>query len=195
MKAALEADPENFPAWAIPYGGPNAPDPGGSTSAIVKLEAGRYALISVIPNAEGVPGFLNGLLKALTVTEASGAAALEPKADLTIDLNDFAFVGVSDSVAAGQYVLRFNNMGTQPHEAYLVKLNEGVTAEAYLNTPPDQPPPAVSLGGITFIAPGAHQYLNVTLEPGTYALFCFVPDPGSHAPHFVLGMMQEFTVK
>lgn len=77
LKAALEADPENFPAWAIPYGGPNAPDPGGSTSAIVKLDAGNYALISVIPNADGVPGFLNGMLKALTVTDASGATMLE----------------------------------------------------------------------------------------------------------------------
>jgi limonene-1,2-epoxide hydrolase len=194
LKAALEADPENFPAWAIPYGGPNAPDPGGSTSAIVKLDAGNYALISVIPNAEGVPGFLNGMIKALTVTEASGAAALEPQADLTVDLTEFA-LGVSGSIAAGQHVIRFNNMGRQVHEAYLVKLNDGVTAEAYLNTPPTEPPPAVSLGGITGIASGAHQYINVTLEPGNYALFCFFPDPASHAPHFVLGMVQEFVVK
>jgi hypothetical protein len=76
-----------------------------------------------------------------------------------------------------------------------VKLNDGVTAEAYLNTPPTEPPPAVSLGGITGIASGAHQYINVTLEPGNYALFCFFPDPASHAPHFVLGMVQEFVVK
>ncbi len=194
LKAALEADPENFPAWAIAYGGPNAPDPSGSTSAIVNLDAGNYALISVIPNAEGVPGFLNGMIKALTVTEASGAAMLEPQSDLSVDFTEFA-LGVSGSIAAGPHVIRFNNLGAQVHEAYLVKLNDGVTAEAYLNTPPTEPPPAVSLGGITGIAPGAHQYINVTLEPGHYALFCFFPDPASHAPHFVLGMVQEFTVK
>jgi hypothetical protein len=194
LKAALEADPENFPAWAVPYGGPNAPDPGGDTSAIVKLEAGNYALISVIPNAEGVPGFLNGMLKALTVIEASGAAALEPQSDLSVDLTDFA-LGAPGSITAGEHVIRFNNMGTQVHEAYLVKLNDGVTAEAYLNAPLGAPPPAVSLGGITGISPGAHQYVSVTLEAGNYALFCFFPDPASHAPHFALGMVQEFTVK
>jgi hypothetical protein len=191
---ALEADPENFPAWAIPSGGPNAPDPGGSTSAIVQLEAGQYALISVIPNAEGVPGFLNGMLRALTVTEAGDKASVEPKSDLNVDLTEFA-LGLSGSIAAGPHVIRFNNLGRQVHEAYLVKLNDGVTAEQYLNTPPTEAPPALSLGGITGIAPGARQYINVTLEPGHYALFCFFPDPNSHAPHFVLGMAQEFTVK
>jgi limonene-1,2-epoxide hydrolase len=194
LKAALEADPENFPAWAIPYGGPNAPDPGGSTSAIVRLDAGNYALISVIPNAEGVPGFLNGMIKALTVTDASGATLLEPQADLTVNFTEFT-LGMSGSIAAGQNVIRFNNAGAQVHEAYLVKLNDGVTAEDYLNTPPTEIPPAASLGGITGITPGAHQYVSVSLEPGNYALFCFFPDPASHAPHFVLGMVQEFTVK
>lgn len=194
LKAALEADPENFPAWAIPYGGPNAPDPGGSTSAIVHLEAGNYALISVIPDAEGVPGFLNGMLKAVTVTAVDGATALEPQADLTVELVDFG-LNLSGEAAAGERIIRFDNAGQQVHEAYLVKLNEGATADTYLNTPPTEPPPAAGLGGITGIAPGAHQYVRVTLEPGRYALFCFFPDPSSHAPHFALGMVKEFTVR
>ena len=63
LKAALEAAHKNFPAWAVPYGGPNAPDPGSTTSAIVQLDEGRYALISVIPDVEGVPGFLNGCVR------------------------------------------------------------------------------------------------------------------------------------
>lgn len=194
LKAALEADAENFPAWGRPYGGPNAPDPGGNTSAIVKLDAGNYAMISVIPNAEGLPGFLNGMLKALTVTEAGGAAALEPKAEVTVDLTEFA-LAVPGPITAGEHVIRFSNMGLQIHEAYLVKLNDGVTADDYLSAPLDAPPPAVSLGGITGIAPGAHQYVSVTLEPGNYAIFCFFPDPNSHAPHFALGMIREFSVK
>lgn len=193
LKAALETDPENFPAWAVPYGGPNAPDPSGHTSAIVKLDVGSYGLVSLIPNAEGVPGFLHGLIKSLTVTDAGDAATFEPLSDLNIDLTEFA-LGVSGSITAGQHVIRINNMGTQIHEAYLVKLNDGVTPEAYLNTPPTEPPPAVSLGGITGIPPGAHQYINISLEPGDYALFCFFPDPHSHTPHFLLGMVQEFRV-
>ena len=194
LKAALEADGENFPAWAIPYGGPNAPDPGGNTtSAIVKLDAGNYALISVIPNAEGVPGFLRGMLKAVKVTAATGAM-LEPQPDLTVELIDFG-LNLPDEITAGEHILAFDNTGAQVHEAYLVKLNDGATAETYLNTPPTEPPPAVGLGGITGITPGAKQYIPVALEPGRYAMFCFFPDPNSHAPHFALGMVKEFTVK
>jgi len=92
-------------------------------------------------------------------------------------------------------MIRFRNAGSQVHEAFLVKLADGKTAEDYLNTPPGAIPPGVSLGGITGIAPGDGQYIEVTLEPGTYALFCFLPDPGTHAPHFVQGMIQEFTIE
>jgi ketosteroid isomerase-like protein len=195
LRTAAEADGENMPEWATPAGGPNAPDPGASTSAIVNLEPGDYAAMSIIPDADGVPGFSRGWLTALTVTEAAGEATREPEgsADLRIDLTEFA-LGVSGALTAGPHVIRINNQGTQQHEAYLVRLNEGVTVDQYLNTPPTEPPPAVGLGGITGIMPGAHQYVSLWLEPGHYALFCFLPDPASHAPHFALGMIQEFTV-
>ncbi|HEY4691170.1 MAG TPA: nuclear transport factor 2 family protein [Anaerolineae bacterium] len=194
LKTALTSDAENYPAWAVPYGGPNAPDPGGSASAIVYLEAGFYALIDIIPNAEGVPHFQSGLLKGLTVTQAPKIMPGEPKPGVTVDLADFSFT-LSGSPAAGEQMIRFRNAGSQVHEAFLVKLADGKTAEDYLNTPPGAIPPGVSLGGITGIAPGDGQYIEVTLEPGTYALFCFLPDPGTHAPHFVQGMIQEFTIE
>jgi len=194
LKTALAADPENFPAWSEPYGGPNAPDPGGTTSAIVFLDAGSYALIDVIPNAEGVPHFLTGLMAALTVTEPTGSMSGEPLADITINLTEFAFL-VSGELTPGEHIIRFNNAGKQVHEAVLVMLQEGKTADDYLNTPPGEMPPAISLGGITGINSGDGQYIPVTLEAGEYALFCFFPDPASHAPHFVQGMILQFTVK
>ena len=193
LKAALTADGENYPAWAIPYGGPNAPDPGGSVSAILFLEAGNYAMIDIIPGVEGKPHFQNGLIKSLAVMEPSGIMPGEPKPDVTIDLNDFNFKA-SGSFSAGEQTIRFLNQGKQVHEAYLVKLEEGKTAKDYLNAEPGTPPPAAAVGGITGIIPGDSQYIKVTLEPGTYAMFCFLPDPTSHAPHFVVGMVQEFTV-
>ena len=192
LLAALQADGENWPSWAVPAGGPNAPDPGATTTAVVNLEEGNYAVLSVIPNGEGVPGFLNGMLTTLTVTAAQ-ATTQAPPADLTIDLTEFA-LGIGGSVPAGPHVLAIRNQGTQVHEAYLVKLNDGATVDDYLNTPPDAAPPAVGIGGITGIAPGAVNYAGVWLEAGHYALFCFFPDPASHAPHFALGMVAEFTV-
>jgi hypothetical protein len=194
LKTALAAEPEIYPAWARVYGGPNAPDPGGTTSAIVFLDAGNYAVICIIPDAEGTPHVQHGMMKALTVTESRGPIAGEPKADVLIDLADFAFT-VPTSVTAGEHLIRFSNTGRQIHEAVLVKLTEGTTAEAYLNAPLDAPPPGISYGGIAGIEPGNGQYINVDFEPGNYALFCFLPDPETHAPHFVQGMVQEFTVR
>jgi hypothetical protein len=193
LAAALAADPERFPDWSHPMGGPNAPDPGGSATAVVNLEPGAYALLSFIPNGEGVPGLARGFLKPVTVTDQRSGGA-EPKGDATVELADFSMT-LSGEVAAGERTLRFNNGGSQPHEAYLVKLNEGVTADDYLNASPDAPPPATGLGGITAIEPGAHQFIVANLEPGNYAMFCFLADAATHAPHFALGMLTEFTVK
>jgi ketosteroid isomerase-like protein len=193
LKAALTADGENYPAWAMPYGGPNAPDPGGSVSAILFLQAGNYAMVDIIPDAEGKPHFQNGLIKFLSVTEPSGILPGEPKPDVSIELNDFNFKA-SGSFSAGEQTIRFLNAGQQVHEAYLVKLEQGKTAPDYLNAAPGTPPPGAAVGGITGIASGDSQYIEVTLEPGTYALFCFLPDPTSHAPHFVVGMVQEFSI-
>lgn len=192
--AALEADPLSFPDWGVPYGGPNAPDPGATTSAVVLLDPGSYALISGIPGPDGLPGYLTGMVSSLTVTAADQPAAAEPQADIDVNLTEFMLAAPA-TVTAGQHVFAIRNAGAQAHELYLVKLNEGVTAEDYLNAPLDQPPPAVGLGGITGIIPGAVQYLNLNLEPGTYAMFCFFADPASGAPHFVLGMVLEFTVE
>jgi hypothetical protein len=192
LAAALVEHPEGFPTWAKPLGGPNAPDPGGTATAIVNLEPGNYAMYSAIPNGEGVPGVARGFLKALTVTSQRSAAA-EPRADLTIELNNFSF-GLAGTPAAGTRTIRFDNSGSQPHEAYLVKLNDGVTVEDYLNASPDAPPPAAGLGGITGIGPGDHQFIVTELEAGNYALMCFFTDPASEAPHFALGMVSEFSV-
>jgi limonene-1,2-epoxide hydrolase len=106
LKAALTADPESYPDWAEPFGGPNAPDPGGATSAIVYLEMGSYVLIDIIPDAEGVPHFQNGLIKALTVTEPPRIMPGEPLPDVTINLSDFHFE-VSGTFAAGEQTIRF----------------------------------------------------------------------------------------
>jgi hypothetical protein len=192
LAGALASDPENFPAWSHPMGGPNAPDPGGTANAYVNFVPGNYALLSFIPNAEGVPGLARGYLMAVTVT-GEAASVPEPQSDITIDLADFSFT-VSGELAAGAHTIRVNNGGGQVHETILVKLNESVSADDYLNASPDQPPLAMGLGGTTGIAVNDHQFIATELTPGNYALYCFFTDPESHAPHFALGMVAEFSV-
>ncbi len=193
LVAALTAQPVGYPDWARPDGGPNTAGPAGTASAMVFLDAGSYALICIIPSADGVPHFQKGMARALTVTSKT-TAAVEPVGDVTISQSDFHF-DVSGSLTPGTHIIRIENAGGQQHEAVLVKLAEGVTAEEYLGAAPDSTPPlGVHLGGITGILPTERNFVSVDLEKGNYALYCFLTDPASGAPHFVLGMMQEFTV-
>jgi hypothetical protein len=192
LGATLSESGGAFPSWGRPFGGPNAPDPGGTTAAVVNLEPGSYALIDVIPDAEGVPHMAKGMVSTLTVTDEESGME-EPAADITIELNDYSFT-LTGSLTAGDHAIRIKNLGTQVHEAVLVRLEPGKTAQDVLNAPPGSPPPAASLGGITGIEPGATQYVPVTLESGSYALFCFFPDPATQTPHFLLGMIGEFDV-
>ena len=61
-----EAAPAGPPPFA-PVGGAQAVLPGDTTLAKLDLEAGNYALICFVPNAEGAPHFALGMVAALTV--------------------------------------------------------------------------------------------------------------------------------
>jgi hypothetical protein len=57
------------------------------------------------------------------------------------------------------------------------------------------PPPGTPMGGVAGMMPGRRNWFTVTLEPGEYALLCFVPDMTDGRPHFLHGMMQQVTVQ
>jgi hypothetical protein len=185
------------PVWAEMRGGPNAVDPGQSTSAILYLEAGDYALISTVPDRQGVPHVANGMIRGLTVTKPTSATR-EPDADVTLDLVDFSFV-LSQPLAVGEQTIRVNNQGSHAHEIWLAKLGEGKSANDLLMAlAPGSPAEDWvynGLGGLAWIEPGSHGYFTANLEPGRYALICFVPDHATGKMHFMLGMVQEFVVK
>jgi hypothetical protein len=182
------------PAWAVLEGGPNAAGVGDSSTAIVTLEPGNYAMICLIPGTDMAPHFVHGMGRALTVT-APGAGAAEPVADDTLHLMDYAFT-FARPLGAGHHLIRVENAGQQAHEAVLVKLDPGATADdivKWTETMKGMPRGQV-LGGITGIIPGAHTYFIADLAPGTYAMFCFFPDMKDGKPHVVHGMMTTFQV-
>jgi hypothetical protein len=197
LVTALQANPVR-PAWAELYGGPNPAVPGQSSEAFVKLDPGNYALIDTVPDKTGTPHVYYGMARALTVTAAEGTAGIEPRADVTLDMFDFAYQ-LAQPLTAGEQTIRVNNKGGQPHEVFLARLASGKTVEDLLaSLAPDAPADAIdwqALGGISAIRAGTHAYFSADLEPGRYALVCFAPDRGSGAPHFMMGMTQEFTVE
>ena len=54
--------------------------------------------------------------------------------------------------------------------------------------------PGLPLGGVSPLAAGGTSYLPVDLQPGRYALICFLPDMKDGKQHFEHGMVQEFEV-
>jgi hypothetical protein len=115
-----------------------------------------------------------------------------------MDMVDFGF-DLSASISAGPQTFRVINKGQQDCEAFLVQLSPGATANDFVGAfAPDAPPglpPGQGLGGFQAIATGGGGTFSIDFAPGNYAFICFVPDPASGAPHFALGMIEEFTVQ
>lgn len=200
---ALQAGGPALPSWAHEVGGPNAGFPGqlsGPTTALVDLEPGTYALLCTIPDGQGTPHVAHGMAKELTVTGDQAPDLEPPEPDVTVQLVDFSFE-MTGTPEAGEQVFQVENLGGQPHELVLVKLQPNATVEevaAAFGPNGSGQPPAVFVGGIVGIEAGTSQTFTATLEPGEYGLICFLPDledaEHGHPPHLAKGMMDQFTV-
>jgi uncharacterized cupredoxin-like copper-binding protein len=182
------------PAWAVMVGGPNAASgPGDSSTAVLTLEPGNYAMICLIPGADGVPHVMKGMAHAITVAGPAGMGT-EPTPDVTVTLSDYDFQP-SQPLTAGHHVIRVENAGTQWHELVFVQLNPGKSAEDFAKWTDGfkGPPPGTLRGGSSGIMPGQHLFALVDLSPGDYGLICFFPDVKDGKPHFLHGMIK--TVK
>lgn len=185
-----------LPAWAKDAGGPNTPGPGGESTAIVRLVAGRYALICVIPSADGKAHVMKGMAKEIVVTPApSNVASANLRISSTMTLSDYAF-SFSQPLAAGPQLIRVKNGAEQPHEVVIVRLQAGKTVAEALKwmEKPEGPPPGKPVGGTTPMAKGEENIISIDLSPGEYGLVCFVPDAKDGKPHLMHGMIRQFTI-
>ena len=125
---------------------------------------------------------------------------------------DYAFQGIPPTATVGtSFSLR--NEGQEAHELVLVRKNPDVTLsfDELLALPEDQALNQVAFLGQVAANPGETASGTVTADaPGDYLAICFIPQgltqlpEGSlgpdaslpaGAPHFTLGMRQEFTVQ
>jgi hypothetical protein len=147
-------------------GGPNAVFPGSKTSTTMRLEAGNYVVLCLIPDKPGVPHVALGMEKPLLVTPAVVAADKEPVPDLIITRSDFHF-SLSKPVEAGTHTIQVLNAGSQPHEAVVVKLTPGATAKDFIaafEPGAAGPPPGQVLGGIVGLDRGGHGFFQAHFE-------------------------------
>jgi hypothetical protein len=178
-------------------GGVGAVHPGGSAQAVINLPAGEYVILCLIPSpSDQMAHHTKGMIKSLTVANGDNQAT-EPVASLTVSLKDFMFE-MPDSLPAGRIVIKVMNLGPEPHEFNILRLEDGKTVEdvkAFLSGA-GGPPPFAPVGGMNGLDVGLSGYAELELAPGNYVAICNIPSPkGNGAPHFMLGMVQGFTVK
>lgn len=183
-----------FPKNVELMGGPNSPGLGGTSEVTVRLTPGTYVVLCVFSTADGTAHFGKGQKAVFTVTGNAPMEA-EPVTTGSITFTEYGFTP-SAGLTAGAHRLRLINKTQQPHELFMAKLKPGTKARDVLgwmamrtaNSPVEQ------LGGSTPLSPGHDAWVDITLTPGRYALFCFMPDAKDGAPHLAHGSMTEITV-
>jgi len=126
---------------------------------------------------------------------AQTTAVVMPHA-MTIVATDYKF-DAPDSVPAGMTTVHLVDNGSEMHHVAFVRLNDGKTmadvATAMKNQGP-MPMWAVDHGGVNPSHPGGGMSsATQMLEPGNYALICFIPSADG-VPHFAKGMVRPLTV-
>ncbi|MGQ0623240.1 MAG: hypothetical protein ACT4PP_01070 [Sporichthyaceae bacterium] len=157
----------------IALGGVTASE-SGVASATVELAPGKYFL------SNNVGPTLGELFKLTITPKNNGAAA--PKPDAVIKMTDkLKFVGPNKLPDVG--TIRFENTVSSGHRwlaPSLLQVADGTTAkevaDMFAGRGPGDFVLAGYVGGDT-LSPGKEQLLSYSVEPGTYALFCFFPTP------------------
>ncbi|HEX2206842.1 MAG TPA: hypothetical protein VHG93_04115 [Longimicrobium sp.] len=191
-----QSEGEPMPEWATFVGGPNAHAPGASSESTVVLQPGEYALVCFIPSPDGVPHIAKGMVKPLTVVPGANEAQMG-EADVRMTLRDYAF-DIQPELTAGRHTIHVTNAAAQPHEFVLMRLAPGKSPQdvlAWMQAGMQGQPPAMPIGGTSFLSTGESNQLTMDFEPGEYALFCFVPDAKDGAPHVAHGMVRQISVR
>ena len=123
----------------------------------------------------------------------------------TIDVTakEYEYSGIPDTLTTGYHVLNFSNQGTEQHEMFAFRINDGVTEslDEIFALPEEDAMTKITPVNASFAPPGQSDTGSWNLtEPGSYAVVCFVPvgsvgdTEGQGPPHFTQGMIHEFTV-
>ena len=189
--AALDTARGTPPA-AIALGGPEMGDSG---EVVLRFRPGTHVIACVRRGEDGHRHGSRGEAKVFVVAgdaDSSGADSV-PVATQTVRMLDFAYGG-SDRWPAGAQLLRIENAGREDHQLRLVRLHDGTTVSAWMNAeePGDH---ATDIAGVARIGPSEAAYLRLDLAPGTYVLYCLVPDLAEGRPHVALGMLKVVQVE
>lgn len=166
-------------------------------------------LAVVLAAFDGAEGNFEALFEDPVVVEALGAledfefeycgigeesttdTQLDPNAirvDIVASDYEFDFAVPTD---AGRYSFVMQNEGAEPHVMILLKLEDGVALDTVLESEGEE---GVAVEFDSDLAvPGGEAIITVDLDAGDWVLLCPIPN-ADQTPHFVMGMIQEFTI-
>ncbi len=186
--------------------------PGETGEVVLDLAPGEWVvnLYSYDPETEED----TNVMKTLTVTGEMPELD-DPSGQVEIEMGEMYF-DVPEGIVAGPQVWRVANEGLQQHHAVLSMVPDGTTTEQVMElagsffappaTPGASPVAAASpaASALSFedvqdvfyslvLSGGQFNMYALDLEPGTYAMICFMPAPDG-TPHVMLGMVEVFVV-
>ncbi len=121
-------------------------------------------------------------------------AVPEGAATIDVTFEDSAFALDPDTATSSDVVLNLNNPTADDHEALVLRLDDGVTTDALLQSTSASLPDGITLIGQATVLAGDDGTLLLTgLEPGTYIIVDLFPDENG-LPNLSSGMAATFTV-
>jgi hypothetical protein len=160
-----------------------------SPTTVVGLIAGSLAVATLAFNSTFAEGARRAAVKEIVSAPVARARVVRVSGE------DFKF-DAPDVIPAGLTEFRFLNKGPAFHHMQVLRLSGGKTVDdlrAALANP--GPPPAwvKEVGGPNAPSPGIESNATMMLEPGNYALICFIDLGGP--PHFMKGMVKGLRVE
>jgi hypothetical protein len=192
-------------------GGTNTFEPGQPVSFVINLPPGEFQWAASSYTEGGDDEVIH--LAPLTVTagDATPSAATPvtlPEADVVLEMtDDLQYIVTPDPVPAGSQIWEITNTGMHsPHHVVMFGVPEGTTSEQIVGefsammsgTPPAGEPLMAQFTGVAYAAlqSGGQTTWNAwNLEPGSYAVICFIIDPVTGRPHVMDGMATVFAVE
>lgn len=130
-----------------------------------------------------------------TAARSAPRAPVAPAVVLDYTATDYQFNGPREA-PAGRALFQLTNQGAEPHHLVLVRIDRGRTYDSLLAALRIPGPPPIwirALGGPNAVSPGGAGNAEAYLEPGHYAVLCFIPTADG-VPHLAKGMVSPLEV-
>jgi hypothetical protein len=174
------------PAWVRTAGGIPPLAPNVSEEYATTLAAGTYAVVD---------GERFAPMKVVADARRAGPSNPPPAADIEVRLHDHGFQ-FSAPVEGPRPMWHLRNTGTEPHQAVVFRLTDGMTefaARNWIASGSRGPAPGDPRGGVLEVPVNGEAWFRVDLPPGRYVLLC--GELEQEGRHFDLGMVYRFVIE